>query len=89
MDEVIDAIERDNMWKFSDPSKGGQPIDKNLVKNKLATKSYLNTACIAKLYTREIFSLLFRMRMWCRRCNHFFKRWVCFPSAHHMNLCLF
>jgi len=26
MDEEIDVIERDIMWKFSDPSKGGQPI---------------------------------------------------------------
>jgi len=38
MDEEIDAIECNNMWEFSNPSKGGQPIDKNLVKNKLATK---------------------------------------------------
>ena len=34
----IDVIERNNTWKFYDPSKGGQPIDKNLVENKLTTK---------------------------------------------------
>jgi len=38
MDEEIDLIDRDNTWEFSDPSNEGQPIGKNLVKNKLTTK---------------------------------------------------
>ena len=42
MDEEIYVIERNNMWKSSDPSKGGQPIDKNLVKNELAPRIVRN-----------------------------------------------
>jgi len=38
MNDEINAIERNNIWELFDPSKGGQPIDTNLVKNKLATK---------------------------------------------------
>jgi len=44
MDEEIDAIECNNTWELSDPSKGGQPIDMNLVKKKLAKEKIKLTA---------------------------------------------
>ena len=38
MDKEINAIECNNTWELYDPFKGGQPIDKNMVTNKLSAK---------------------------------------------------
>jgi len=38
IDEEINAIECNNTWELSYPFIGGQPINKNMVKNKLSTK---------------------------------------------------
>jgi len=43
MDEQRDAIEHNKMWEFFDSSEGGQSIEKNLVKNKLANKIARNS----------------------------------------------